>query len=267
MLKPEVGKFACLAANARVVAGSRAVDQLEPVERLIQALKSITDGQFVFAALREELERLGFDRCTYEVIIPPVTQRQAYYLTTFPRLWSHRYIEQRYETVDIVCHHAVRSTRPFLWSELDRERQPVKLARQLFDEAWEIGLRSGALIPLHGPGPVKAYLSLASDLSDTDFAVLFERSQHVVHLMATYAHGRIIDLWSGEPVPLFRLTSREADVLTWTARGRTRQDIAALLNLSDQTVKDHLERAVLKLGALNKTHAAVIALVNGLIRP
>jgi DNA-binding CsgD family transcriptional regulator len=62
-----------------------------------------------------------------------------------------------------------------------------------------------------------------------------------------------------------RLSPREREILAWTARGKARAEIAIILSLADETVKDYLTRAMRKLGADNKTHAVAIALTHGLI--
>ncbi len=63
------------------------------------------------------------------------------------------------------------------------------------------------------------------------------------------------------------LTPRENEVLTLTAYGKTRSEIGHILEVSEETVKTHLEHACIKLCAVNKTHAATIAIVLGLIAP
>lgn len=63
-----------------------------------------------------------------------------------------------------------------------------------------------------------------------------------------------------------RLSPREAEVLKWTACGKTCSEISHFLVLSSETVRSHLRGACRKLNAINKTHATAIALVFGLIR-
>jgi len=62
------------------------------------------------------------------------------------------------------------------------------------------------------------------------------------------------------------LTERESDVLTLAAQGLTTGDIAEQLGLGLETVRTYVDRAVRKLRARNRTHAATIALEAGLIR-
>ena len=63
-----------------------------------------------------------------------------------------------------------------------------------------------------------------------------------------------------------RLSPREAEVLKWTACGKTNAEIARLLELSDETVRSHSKALCRKLKATNKTHATAIALVFGFIQ-
>jgi len=68
-------------------------------------------------------------------------------------------------------------------------------------------------------------------------------------------------------IPTERLTPREIEVITLTARGKRRGEISAALSLSEETVKGYIERVCRKLNASNKTHASIIAFTLGLIRP
>jgi len=61
------------------------------------------------------------------------------------------------------------------------------------------------------------------------------------------------------------LSDREIDVLRWTAEGKTSAEIAVILDISERTVNFHVNSVVAKLGATNKTSAAVRAAMLGLI--
>jgi len=63
--------------------------------------------------------------------------------------------------------------------------------------------------------------------------------------------------------PTNPLTDRETDVLRLHARGLDPREIAAELFLSYGTVRNYLAAATDKLGARNRTHAALIARENG----
>jgi DNA-binding NarL/FixJ family response regulator len=62
-----------------------------------------------------------------------------------------------------------------------------------------------------------------------------------------------------------KLSPREAEVLRLMANGRTNEQIARELLLSTSTVKNHVGRILSKLGASDRTQAAIMAIEMGLI--
>lgn len=69
------------------------------------------------------------------------------------------------------------------------------------------------------------------------------------------------------PRQVDRLTPREHDVLRLLATGQTNREIARHLGLSVGTVKIHVEHIIAKLGAADRTAAAVRAIELGLLAP
>lgn len=62
------------------------------------------------------------------------------------------------------------------------------------------------------------------------------------------------------------LSNREAEVLTWVARGKSNASIGDILGISAHTVDAHLRRIYLKLGVFDRISAALRGLGFGLIR-
>jgi DNA-binding response OmpR family regulator/DNA-binding CsgD family transcriptional regulator len=75
---------------------------------------------------------------------------------------------------------------------------------------------------------------------------------------------RIADASAQDPLAMIKLryglTQREAEVLSWIARGKSNRDIAAILSLSPRTVDKHLEIIFNKLQVENRTAAAALIL-------
>jgi two-component system, NarL family, response regulator LiaR len=61
------------------------------------------------------------------------------------------------------------------------------------------------------------------------------------------------------------LTPRETDVLRHLALGRSNREIAAALDIGDETVKTHVANLLAKLGVENRAQATVQALRRGLV--
>ncbi len=61
------------------------------------------------------------------------------------------------------------------------------------------------------------------------------------------------------------LSERELQILRLVAAGKANKEIAVELNLADDTIKAHLRRIFAKLGANDRTQAAILAVKRGLI--
>ncbi|MFI7063686.1 response regulator [Kribbella sp. NPDC050124] len=71
----------------------------------------------------------------------------------------------------------------------------------------------------------------------------------------------------GVPAALAALTPREVHVLTEIARGRSNEEIATTLVVSEATVKTHVNHILAKLDLRGRVQAVVLAYETGLIRP
>jgi DNA-binding NarL/FixJ family response regulator len=88
-----------------------------------------------------------------------------------------------------------------------------------------------------------------------------------VNLMASGDVFAPISLLMEEPEmaeALATLTRRETDVLRGICEGKSNKEIARDLDLQEVTVKLHVKTLSRKLGAKNRTHAAMIARDAGL---
>lgn len=62
------------------------------------------------------------------------------------------------------------------------------------------------------------------------------------------------------------LTQRERQILTYIANGNTNKQIASILSISEQTIKNHVSAILRKLNANDRAHAVVLAMRRGLIK-
>jgi len=61
------------------------------------------------------------------------------------------------------------------------------------------------------------------------------------------------------------LTSRETQILNYVAEGNTNKQIAGILQISEQTIKNHISAILRKLNANDRAHAVVLAIRHGWI--
>jgi DNA-binding response OmpR family regulator len=82
-------------------------------------------------------------------------------------------------------------------------------------------------------------------------------------IAARLAHVARDEVWPR----LVELSDREAETLTWAARGKTSAEIAQILGLSKRTIDFHIDNARDKLGVATRIQAAIKATTGGLIEP
>jgi DNA-binding NarL/FixJ family response regulator len=61
------------------------------------------------------------------------------------------------------------------------------------------------------------------------------------------------------------LTRRETQILNYVAEGNTNKQIADILGISEQTIKNHVKAILYKLNANDRAHAVALAIRNGWI--
>jgi DNA-binding CsgD family transcriptional regulator len=105
--------------------------------------------------------------------------------------------------------------------------------------------------------PVRAPLILEKDNNRLVLRLLTQSGTHLILIEEEKRQPE------KEVPPAFRLTSREAEVLRWIARGKTNQEIAIILGLQAATVKKHVEHILMKLGVETRTAAAAMVLGGG----
>lgn len=77
---------------------------------------------------------------------------------------------------------------------------------------------------------------------------------------------RALRLYSDPGEPYQPLSSREMEVLTLVTRGMSNKEIALVLGISHQTVKNHVTAILRKLGVEDRTQATIYALRHGWVR-
>ncbi len=187
-------------------------------------------------------------------------------LTNYPAEWTERYQRKLYTHYDPVALLTRRSRMPFFWDGGAFLRPWRKDQRRVLHEARSFGIICGYSIPIAGPsGDVGVFSLVSGRTAHLDHATRGEGAR--LYVAALQAHDRMAALAeAGAPErPRPELSPRELECLKWTADGMTSDEIADLLSLSPATVNYHLSKAVRKLEASNRHHAAVIAVRSGWI--
>lgn len=231
-------------------------------EDLLNVLDQALSEHEVFPLIEAAARALGFDYCAYGLRVPsPLSNPQTILLNNYPAEWQARYEQQGYVQIDPSVHHGCRKNTPLLWTDAVFAQTP-----DFWEDARAFGLRYGWAKACIDGGGVRGMLTLARS-GEPLTAREIEHSEMKMRWLAHISHvvlSRIFTTRQAEKMHS-NLTSREIEVLKWTADGKTSADISSLLDVSENTVNFHVKNAVFKLRANNKTAATVRAAMLGLL--
>lgn len=259
---------------------SIAAEPLTIASRFLSEIDRADSASGCLDALHRAAQELGWSRFGYGwspglrfrpgVSYPVLTRGLP---TSWKRDWS------RHGQHDPYMEHACSTPLPFAWSEViaksaslsEQQRDCISYVNDA------IGTSVALTIPVHVAGRRPAFLSLIGERrrSARDGDLQDEQATTMMRLMAQSLDDH---LWGHPFGPSSgragrrgaddcRLSTRERECMVWTARGKTVDDIAAILDISADTVRVYMKRTIAKLEASNKTHAVARALALGLIEP
>lgn len=137
------------------------------------------------------------------------------------------------------------------------EEFPADMARLMrrFD------LHTAAVMPLHSREGDQFLLRFDGNRPPLEQVEINELGMISLHAFDVFERIRRTDRLPA-PRPL---SSRELEVVRWTAQGKTSIEIGRILSLSDHTVNAHMTNAIKKLDCVNRTQLVAKAIRLGLI--
>jgi len=154
-------------------------------------------------------------------------------------------------------HLARSSLASFTWTESMRLLEPIGIDRWSIELAHKYGMRDGFICPVGGRWMI-AYWSKREISS-----VLTPTARILLQAAISFAALRLEQLTTPDVRRVGTrsyLTSREIAVLRLVSTGQTANEIACLLGIGEETVRSHLKKVQMKLGARNRVQAACEAL-------
>lgn len=228
----------------------------------LNALLSIKSENELFEEIAKMAKDMGFEYCAYGIQMPvPISRSTVALFNNYPVEWQEHYSEHGYLAVDPTVQHGLKDTLPIVWSHQIFESSP-----ELWEEARAHGLHFGWAQSSRDASGAIGLLTLARSVEQLSESELYEHKARMAWL-TQYAHAGMAKLLVPKYVPetLVTMTAREKEVLRWTAEGKTAYEIGQILIVSERTVNFHINNVVAKLGASNKTQAAVKAAALGML--
>lgn len=227
-------------------------------EDLLHEIDRGQSGEVLLSKIQIAAQALGFDYCAFGMRLPvPISSPKTLMLNTYPASWQERYAERRYLEIDPSVARGASSSEAFVWNDALFESSP-----ELWEEARAAGLKVGwakSVLELVSAGGMLSLARSSQALSEKELAA---RQPQMAWLAQTAHYGfrrTLAAQWN------IKLSTREKEVLRWTADGKTIEEIATILQISMATVKFHTRSASEKLGTFNRTAAVARALAMGLL--
>jgi LuxR family quorum-sensing system transcriptional regulator SolR len=212
--------------------------------------------------LAKAANELGFEYCALGMRMPlPFSNPRTIMFSNYPQAWQQRYQAEHYLRIDPTVAQGLTSTRPMLWSEA-----LFASSRPLWEDARAHGLQIGWAQPTHDLKGVASLLTFARS-GEPIARSEFHANAQKMHWLAQAAHAALASIVAARPegAGAIRLTEREIEVLRWAADGKTASESAEILTISERTVIFHIDNALRKLGAANKTAGVLKAAMLRLI--
>lgn len=237
------------------------------VEEFIESSNRAQSVEELFALYKKVMLGLGFDRIIFSLMTDHTQiKRQAGHgiMLNYPPDWMAHYIANNYLELDPVRCHVHTADNIFVWDDLIQNSPLSKKQISCLNQGREAGLRDGIGIPLRGPNGSLAAIGAASSAGGVD---LDRNTTSYVNLISYQFYTAFQEIERAGPARHdIRLTDREREVLQWSARGKTRWEISAIMGISENTVLYHLKNAFKKLECNNITAAVLKALYAGYIQ-
>jgi LuxR family quorum-sensing system transcriptional regulator SolR len=227
-----------------------------------ESLIKAESEDLAFASIARLARKLGFEYCAYGIrVLAPLTKPKIHLVNNYSDEWRRRYSDNNYLAIDPTVVHGMRSVMPLIWSD-----QVFAACPEFWEDAREHGLRVGWAQSCYNPRGSVGMISFAR--SDDDLSPL--ELKHCAAQMCLLAHAAhealgVAVLSRLVPESAADLSGRELEVLRWTADGKTSSEIGEIMNIAERTVNFHVNNAVAKLKAGNKTSAAIKAAMFGFL--
>lgn len=230
----------------------------------LNSLLTIESEQELFDEIAVLAKDMGFDYCAYGIQMSvPISRPFVASFNNFSKEWRvcqqerSRYLDAESSLrPDVKTHHELLVPANDVFVD----------APEMWNEARELGLHYGWTQFSRDASGSVGMLTLARTVAQLSEYELFENKIKMAWL-AQFSHATMSRLLVPKYAPetLITMTLREKEVLRWTAEGKTAYEIGQILAVSERTVNFHINNVVTKLGASNKTQAAVKAATLGML--
>jgi DNA-binding CsgD family transcriptional regulator len=225
---------------------------------------AILDGLDDFASKLLPVNVLGVARMPQRTADWPSVElgKDIFLHSSAPAGWWRAYAARAAKGYDPGIMMAKTSLVASTWTETMRKLEPIGVDRWPYELALKYNIRD-ALTCCVGQRWLVAYWS-----RQALYGMMTEPLRLLLIAAASFAASRLEQVVEHDPRRFGsppRITPRELAVLRMVSLGMGSNEIARRLGIGEETVRSHLKKALVKLGARNRAHAAAEAIRQQLI--
>ncbi|MEX7633451.1 LuxR family transcriptional regulator [Serratia marcescens] len=230
---------------------------------MAEVIGSLADRERFLTQLGPCAEALGFDYFSYIVFsCYPASLPKMLIEGNFSANYLEDYRRQRVYLQDQVIERAHHSTLQFQWDESFYHERPLlwrHMAQFGLCAGWSQSVKDcyGRLGILTFAGKALPEQTPQARAANETFFLWLAQTAHKTlrEALISVNDDAIKDV----------LTLREKDILRWCSEGKTAEEIALLMGVSERTVNFHIGNSIKKLSVANKTAATAKAVYLQLI--
>jgi DNA-binding CsgD family transcriptional regulator len=221
-----------------------------------EAIESASDVSGAVQAFREAYDQIA--HVTYHIGHTFTTDivDAPFVRTTYPEKWIARYLTKGYVSIDPIVRVGFSQRTPFLWSEIEPSAEYAELFQDF--HAHGFGLE-GYSMPVSDKSRRTALVSINAKPHSGDWNAYVASHQNGWVKLAQLIHNMAIKELYGQHSPIPQISPREVEVLQWVSKGKGAKDIAAILGISEHTVRSYALTVRSKLDCTNLAQAVAKA--------
>lgn len=176
---------------------------------------------------------------------------------SYPEGWFEAYREEKLYEIDPIVWHHHKFLGTQIWADTYKKYKK-RVSPKFIYNADSFGLSFGI-----AGGMRSRSGGLTSIISFTNSKNHFKAHQKIImDIITPHFHQALLRVCREKNArkTLSYLTPREREIVKWIVAGKTNWEISAILNISERTVRFHVESIKYKFDATNKAHVVAIAM-------
>lgn len=177
---------------------------------------------------------------------------------SYPLPWLERYLNNRYIGIDPVALTWMKSQQTTVLNH-EITKQSMVIEQEFMEEARGYGIANGIIGGTIDPRSGRiSFVAFAggADKDNLRYRAVADYISSCLH----YALTKNIPVPANEPIATTPLKPRETEVLVWIEEGKTTWEIARVLDISERTVRFHVEEIFKKLNTTTRAQRRAASL-------